>query len=75
VVDSFVKRVVDAVGAGDALLAYAALAMLTDESEVAASILGSMAAALECECDGNVPIGRSDLLGRIDTVEKRARFE
>jgi rfaE bifunctional protein kinase chain/domain len=75
VVDSFVKRVIDAVGAGDALLAYATLAMLTDESEVAASILGSMAAALECECDGNVPIGRSDLLGRIDTVEKRARFE
>jgi rfaE bifunctional protein kinase chain/domain len=75
VVDSFVKRVIDAVGAGDALLAYATLAMLTDESEVAASILGSMAAALECECDGNVPIGRSDLLGRIDAVEKRARFE
>jgi rfaE bifunctional protein kinase chain/domain len=75
VVDSFVKRVIDAVGAGDALLAYATLAMLTDESEVAASILGSMAAALECECDGNVPIGRSDLLGRIDMVEKRARFE
>ena len=46
-----------------------------DRSEVAASILGSMAAALECECDGNIPIGRSDLLGRIDMVEKHARFE
>jgi hypothetical protein len=49
--------------------------LLTDESEVAASVLGSMAAALECECDGNIPIGRSDLLGRIDMVEKHARFE
>jgi hypothetical protein len=34
-----------------------------------------MAAALECVCDGNIPIGRSDLLGRIDMVEKHARFE
>jgi bifunctional ADP-heptose synthase (sugar kinase/adenylyltransferase) len=75
VVDSFANKVIDAVGAGDALLAYATLSLLTDESEVAASVLGSMAAALECECDGNIPIGRSDLLGRIDMVEKQARFE
>ena len=75
VVDSFANKVVDAVGAGDALLAYATLSLLADESEVAASVLGSMAAALECECDGNIPIGRSDLLGRIDMVEKQARFE
>jgi rfaE bifunctional protein kinase chain/domain len=75
VVDSFADNVVDAVGAGDALLAYATLSLITDESEVAASVLGSMAAALECECDGNIPIGRSDLLGRIDMVEKQARFE
>jgi rfaE bifunctional protein kinase chain/domain len=75
VVDSFADKVIDAVGAGDALLAYATLSLLTDESEVAASVLGSMAAALECECDGNIPIGRSDLLGRIDMVEKHSRFE
>jgi rfaE bifunctional protein kinase chain/domain len=75
VVDSFVQRVVDAVGAGDALLAYATLSMLADESEVAASVLGSMAAALECELDGNIPISRADLFGRIDAVEKRSRFE
>lgn len=75
VIDSFAGRVIDAVGAGDALLAYATLSMLTDHSEVAASVLGSMAAALECECDGNIPIGRPDLLSRIDAVEKRARFE
>ena len=75
VVDSFVERVVDAVGAGDALLAYATLSMLVDPSEVAASILGSMSAALECEADGNVPIGPSEMLRRIDSIEKRARFE
>lgn len=75
VIDSFVDRVVDAVGAGDALLAYATLSMLVDKSEVAASILGSIAAALECEADGNLPIGPAQVLKKIDTVEKRARFE
>jgi sugar/nucleoside kinase (ribokinase family) len=75
VVDSFVERVVDAVGAGDALLAYATLSMLVDPSEVAASILGSMSAALECEADGNLPIGPDAVLGKLDKVDKRARFE
>jgi rfaE bifunctional protein kinase chain/domain len=75
VVDSFVERVVDAVGAGDALLAYATLSMLVDPSEVAATILGSMSAALECEVDGNLPIGPAEMSRRIDSIEKRARFE
>jgi cytidyltransferase-like protein len=75
VIDSFVERVVDAVGAGDALLAYATLSMLVNPSEVAASILGSISAALECEADGNMPIGPADVLRRIDSVEKRARYE
>lgn len=75
VIDSFVERVVDAVGAGDALLAYATLSLQVDASEAAASILGSMAAALECEAEGNIPIGPEDVLRKIDAVEKRARFE
>jgi len=75
VVDSFVERVVDAVGAGDALLAYATLSMLVDPSEVAATILGSMSAALECEADGNLPIGPAEMSRRIGSIEKRARFE
>ena len=75
VIDSFVEHVVDAVGAGDALLAYATLSMLVDSSVVAASILGSFAAALECEVDGNIPIGPSDVLGKLDKVEKRAHFK
>ena len=56
VIDSFVDRLVDAVGAGDALLAYSTLAMLAGGNDVVATILGSMAAACECECDGNVPV-------------------
>jgi rfaE bifunctional protein kinase chain/domain len=74
VVDSFVERVVDAVGAGDALLAYATLTMVAEGSEVAATILGSLAAALECEIDGNLPVSRSDVAHRIETLEKRANY-
>jgi len=74
VVDSFVERVVDAVGAGDALLAYSTLAMVATKSEVIATILGSMAAACECEKDGNVPITREDVLLKIDVAERQAHF-
>ena len=74
VVDSFAERVVDAVGAGDALLAYATLAMVGDGSEAAATILGSVAAAIECEIDGNVPVSCSDISERIETLEKRASY-
>jgi len=74
VVDSFVERVVDAVGAGDALLAYATLSMVADGSEVAATVLGSLAAAIECEIDGNLPVSREDVVRRIEGLEKRANY-
>lgn len=73
-VDSFARNVADAVGAGDALLSYATLAMLATGNEVIAGILGSMAAACECEIDGNVPIRPADVLARIDQVEKAAGY-
>ena len=74
VVDSFAERVVDAVGAGDALLAYATLSLLVDPSEVAATVLGTLSAALECEAEGNVPIGPEDVLRKLQGIEKRAHF-
>jgi rfaE bifunctional protein kinase chain/domain len=73
-IDSFANNVVDAVGAGDALMAYATLAMLATRNEVIAAILGSMAAACECECDGNIPIKPSDVLNRIEQVENTANY-
>jgi rfaE bifunctional protein kinase chain/domain len=73
-IDSFAKNVVDAVGAGDALLAYATLAMKATGNEAIASILGSMAAACECEFDGNIPIKPSDVLARIDNVASMASY-
>ena len=55
-IDSFANNVKDAVGAGDALLAYATLTMLATKSLPMACIIGSMAAACECEIDGNIPV-------------------
>lgn len=75
VVDSFADNVIDAVGAGDALLAYTTLSMLVDPSESAAAILGSIAAALECEVDGNQPVSCVDVLKRLDTLERQAKFQ
>ncbi|KAB2939003.1 MAG: adenylyltransferase/cytidyltransferase family protein [Hyphomicrobium sp.] len=74
VLDSFVDHVVDAVGAGDALLAYATLATLVSGSPAQAAILGSMAAACECERDGNIPIAPTDMEAKIATVERHVEF-
>ncbi|HZQ74373.1 MAG TPA: PfkB family carbohydrate kinase [Burkholderiales bacterium] len=73
-IESFADRVVDAVGAGDALLAYATLAMVATKNDVIASILGNMAAGIECEHDGNVPVTPDQVLKKIDAVEKHAQF-
>lgn len=74
VVDSFVEHVVDAVGAGDALLAYATLAMLVSGSASEATILGSMAAACECERDGNIPITPADVDEKLRAVERQIEY-
>ena len=75
-VDSFAENVVDAVGAGDALLAYASLAMVAGRgNEAIASILGNIAAGLECESYGNVPVTPAAMAQRIAAIEKRAAYE
>lgn len=74
-VDSFAGRVVDPVGAGDALLAYATLVMLATGSLVTAGILGSMAAACECELDGNIPVKSQDVISKITSVESMAGYK
>jgi rfaE bifunctional protein kinase chain/domain/rfaE bifunctional protein nucleotidyltransferase chain/domain len=73
-IDSLAERAVDPVGAGDALLAYATLAMVATGNDVIASILGAFAAAIECDVDGNVPIRQQDLLAKIDRVERQIRY-
>lgn len=75
VIDSFAENVRDAVGAGDALLAYAALTEVTSRNPVISAVLGALAAAVECEFDGNVPVTPRGVLDKIAHVEQRANFQ
>jgi rfaE bifunctional protein kinase chain/domain len=73
--DSFAKDVVDPVGAGDALLAYASLSMVAGGgNEVIASILGCIAAGLECEYDGNRVVTPRAMEARLGKVASQVRF-
>jgi sugar/nucleoside kinase (ribokinase family) len=74
-VDTFADRVIDAVGSGDALLAYATLGMVATRNPVIATILGSIAAAIECEHDGNIPVEPDGVRRKIDALEKLADFK
>jgi sugar/nucleoside kinase (ribokinase family) len=74
VIDSFVDNVVDAVGAGDALLAYSTLAMLISKNDAVSTILGVFAAACECECDGNIPITPDNVRSKLADVERQMNF-
>ena len=73
-IETFADKVVDAVGAGDALLAYSTLAMVATSNEVVASILGNMAAGIECEHDGNWPVTPDLLLKKIEDIEKKVQY-
>jgi len=74
-IESFADRVIDAVGAGDAMLSYSTLALVATRNDVIASILGNMAAAIECEHEGNVPVAPQQVMSKIDGVEKQVRYE
>jgi rfaE bifunctional protein nucleotidyltransferase chain/domain len=74
VLDSFADAVVDAVGTGDALLAYATLALKATGNSVIASILGAIAAAVECEHDGNVPVTPDAMRAKLGALESRAEM-
>jgi rfaE bifunctional protein kinase chain/domain/rfaE bifunctional protein nucleotidyltransferase chain/domain len=73
--DSFAERVVDAVGSGDALLAYAALSLFATKNSVVASVLGSLAAAVECEHEGNVPVRPKDVIDKLDRFERFVKYQ
>ena len=70
---SLTSNVVDPVGAGDALLAYSTFGLLASKSIVPASILGSLAAACQCESDGNIPIDKKTILKKIENFENNLK--
>ncbi len=69
-IPSFSKNVIDPVGAGDAYLAYATLMMLETKNLLKSSIIGSIAAACECEKDGNEPITINLIEEKINIIKK-----
>lgn len=74
-VDSLSRdAIVDPVGSGDALLAYATLSLVATGNEVIASIIGSVAAGLECEFEGNIPVSPDLVISRLDELEKASNF-
>jgi rfaE bifunctional protein kinase chain/domain/rfaE bifunctional protein nucleotidyltransferase chain/domain len=73
-VDTFADRVIDAVGSGDALLAYSALSLFKTKNAVIASVLGSLAAAVECEHQGNIPVRPKDVIDKLDHFERHATY-
>ncbi len=73
--DSFVDRLVDPIGAGDALLSYAALALTATKNIVIATILGSLGAAVACERQGNIPVSPEEVERKLDALQGEARYE
>ena len=69
-IDSLASKVIDPVGSGDALLAYSTLSMLHSKNELVSSLLGLIAASIECEFDGNVPVTPELVLEKINFLEK-----
>ncbi len=74
-VDSFVDRLVDPIGAGDALLAYASMALRRTDNIVIASILGSLGAAVACEWQGNAPVPLNLVQQKLEAVERMIHYE
>jgi rfaE bifunctional protein kinase chain/domain/rfaE bifunctional protein nucleotidyltransferase chain/domain len=72
-IDGIVRQpVLDPVGAGDALLAYSTVSHLLTGNEVVASIIGTIAAGLECEYEGNIQITTDRVTERLHQLEKEA---
>jgi len=72
---SFAKKVVDSTGTGDALLSYATLSIIKTKSLVIASILGSLAAACECEKDGNIEITPEQIIEKLNLIEDSSSYK
>lgn len=68
-IDSFCENLVDPIGAGDALLAYSTLGMVATNSPVISSILGSFAAGVACEIEGNNPVTPEAVINKLERVE------
>ncbi len=67
--DPFVDNLMDANGAGDALLAYSSAALFKEKSLIMASIIGILAASCKCEKKGNLPLKISEIVNKINKIK------
>jgi sugar/nucleoside kinase (ribokinase family) len=74
-IDSLTSFAMDPVGAGDAMIAYASLALKATESLPIALILGSIAAACETELDGNIPIDSMRIREKIQEIKNLTEYK
>jgi len=69
ILDSFAENIVDAVGAGDAMMAVVSLAYKCSKNILISSILGNIAAGLICEKEGNIPLTIEEIKQRINRIK------
>ena len=74
-IGDFSDNIIDAVGSGDALLAYSTLSLKISNSIIIASILGSFAASCACEFEGNVPITTDIIISKIKEIQKKINYK
>ena len=67
-------NIADPVGSGDALLAYATLTQVATKNEAISSIIGTIAAGLECEFEGNIPVTPDLVSKRLRELETASEF-
>ena len=68
------ENIIDPVGSGDALLAYATVVQLKTNNEVISSIIGTIAAGLACQKEGNVTITPTEIKDYIIKLEKMSEL-
>jgi sugar/nucleoside kinase (ribokinase family) len=74
-VDALVRdNIIDPVGSGDALLAYSTLVQLKTNNEVLSSIIGTIAAGLACQKEGNTTVTPDEILNYIFRLEKSSNL-
>ena len=72
--DSFCENLKDAVGSGDALLAYSSLIYFHSKSLFKAALIGSLAAACECEKEGNIPVDVREIKQKLIEIKNKINF-
>lgn len=74
VLDSLTENTVDTLGAGDAMLAVTSLAYKCSKNILVSAILGSIAAAIVCEKEGNVPLTVEEIRDKIKKIQESNKF-